>query len=90
MNNNVKGIIVVGIVIGLGFFAYKKFVKPDSKKVVIKYLDKLSGVKQENKTFVNSADKGYIDSWANAINKNSETFKFGDKIYLTKGGRVKQ
>jgi hypothetical protein len=90
MNNNVKGIITVGIVIGLGFLAYKKFVKPDNRKVVLKYLEGVYGKNENRKANINSADKGYIDSWANAIKKNSETFKFNDKIYLTKGGTVKR
>lgn len=90
MNNNVKGIIVVGVVIGLGFFAYKKFVKPDSKKVVLEYLERVYGKNENRNANINAADKGYVDSWAKAIKKNSETFKFGDKIYLTQGGTVKK
>jgi hypothetical protein len=90
MNNNVKGIITVGIVIGLGFLAYKKFVKPDNRKVVIKYSDGIYGKSPSRNAFIYSADKGYVDAWANAIKKNSQTFKFNDKIYLTQGGTVKR
>jgi hypothetical protein len=90
MNRNVKGIIVVGVVIGLVFFAYKKFVKPDNVKVILQYLEKVYGKNENRKANLYAADKGYIDSWANAIKKNSNTFKFGDKIYLTVGGSVKQ
>jgi hypothetical protein len=90
MNNNLKGILVVGVVIGLGFFAYKKFLKPDNKKVVLKYLEGAFGKNTNRESFINNADKGYVDAWANAIKKNSETFKFNDKIYLTLGGTVKK
>lgn len=34
MNRNVKGIIVVFVFAGLGYFAYKKFIKIDYKKIV--------------------------------------------------------
>jgi hypothetical protein len=90
MNKNLKGVLVVVVVLGVGYFAYKKFLKPDNKKVVTKYLDATYGVDEKHKTFVNNADKGYIDTWANAINKGSNTFDYDGKTFFTKGGTVKK
>ena len=93
MNKNIKGIIVVVVVLGLGYFAYKKFGKPNSKKVVIKYMDATFGVDEKHKNFVNNSyntDKGYIDNWADAINKGVDTFQFNNQTYYTKGGTVKK
>lgn len=90
MNKNLKGGLVVLVVLGLGFFAYKKFLKPDSKKAVIKYLDATFGLDEKHKTFVNNADKGYIDNWAKAIKDGSETFVFNNQTHYTKGGTVKK
>jgi len=47
-------------------------------------------VDEKHKTFVNNADKGYIDTWANAINKGSNTFDYDGKTFFTKGGTVKK
>jgi hypothetical protein len=90
MNKNVKGIITVLVVLGVGFFAYKKFLKPDNKKVVIKYLDATYGVDAKHTSFINSADKGYVDNWAKAIKDGSETFVFNNQTHYTKGGTVKK
>jgi hypothetical protein len=89
MNKNVKGIITVLVVLGVGFFAYKKFLKPDNKKIVLKHLATNYGVKESHKSFVDSADKGYIDSWANAIKIGSETFTYNGKTFYTLGGTTK-
>jgi hypothetical protein len=90
MNKNVKGIITVLVVLGVGFFAYKKFLKPNNKKVVIKYLDATYGVDAKHTSFINNADKGYVDSWADAINKGVDTFQFNNQTHFTKGGTVKK
>jgi len=88
MNKNTKGAIVVGVVLLLGFIVYKKFGKPDSRKVVIKYLDATFGGKHDD--FVNSVNKGYVDNWSIAIMNGKETFEFNGKTYITKGGTAKQ
>lgn len=88
MNKNVKGIIVVLVFAGLGYLVYKKFGKPDSRKVVIKYMDATFG--GDHSAFVNGADKGYIDAWANAIMNGNETFQYGGKTLVTKGGRTQK
>jgi hypothetical protein len=90
MNKNTKGIIAVAVVVLLGFIAYKKLAKPNSKKVVINYLNATFGFKKENADFVNSADKGYIDNWSNALKNGSDTFEFNGKTYNTKFGTAKQ
>jgi hypothetical protein len=90
MNKNTKGLIAVGVVVLLGFIAYKKFANTDSKKVVINYLDKTFGYNRKHADFINSADKGYVDNWSIAILNDKETFEFSRKIYYTKGGTAKQ
>jgi hypothetical protein len=90
MNKNTKGAIAVGVVLLLGFIVYKKFGKPDSRKVIINYLNATFGFKKENADFVNSADKGYIDNWSIAIMNGKDTFDFNGKTYITKGGTAKQ
>jgi hypothetical protein len=88
MNKNLNGIIVVAVVGLLGFFAYKKFGKPNSRKVVIKYMDATFG--GDHSAFVNSADKGYIDSWSDAIMNGSTTFIYNGTTFVTKGGRTQK
>jgi TctA family transporter len=90
MNKNVKGLIVVAIVGVLGYVAYKKFILPNSKKVVIAYLDSMFGITQEHKDFVNKADKVYIDSWSKAIMNGKPTFDANGTTYETNGGRAKK
>lgn len=90
MSKNTKGIIAVAVVVLLGFIAYKKLAKPDSRKIIINYLNATFGFKKENADFVNSADKGYIDNWSNALMNGSDTFEFNGKTYNTKLGTAKQ
>jgi hypothetical protein len=88
MNKNIKGLIVVAIVGVLGYVAYKKFILPNSKKVVIAYMDSTFGGSHED--FVNKADKVYIDSWAKAIMDGKTTFDANGITYVTKGGKVQK
>jgi hypothetical protein len=81
-----NGIIVVSIVLIGGYFAYKKLIKPDSRKVLIKYLDATFGIDAEHTTFINNADKKYVDSWAKALMKGESTFTYNGKTYNTGGG----
>lgn len=85
MNKNIKGIIVVVLFAGLGYLAYKKFGKPDSRKVVIKYLDASFG--GDHSEFVNKSEKGYIDNWSKAIMNGSNTFEYNGTTYITNGGK---
>jgi hypothetical protein len=97
MNKNINGLIAVAVVGLLGYLAYKKLYKSDSKnvvitdskKVVINYLYTLYGENKLYDDFVNKADKGYIDNWSNAIMNGKDTFQFNGKIYNTKGGSAK-
>jgi hypothetical protein len=86
MNSNVKGIISVVVVGGLLYLAYKKFVKPNSKKVVINYLDATFGVSTNHTDFINKADKGYVDNWAKALMKGESIFTYNGKTYKVAGG----
>jgi len=88
MNKNVKGIIVVAVVGLLSYLAYKKFGKPDSRKVVTKYLDATFG--GDHTAFVNKADKGYIDSWSEAIMNGSTTFVYNGTTFVTRGGKTQK
>lgn len=85
MNKNVKGIIVVILVAGLGYFAYKKFIKIDYKKILIKHLNR-NGVQSYSKEFVNSLEKGYIEKWGKALKENSQKFNYNNKDYYTQSG----
>ena len=87
MNNSTRnGIIAVAIVLVGGYIAYKKFLKPDSREVLINYLDATYGKDAEHRTFIMSADKGYVDAWSDALMKGKETFTFNNKTYKTAGG----
>jgi uncharacterized Zn-binding protein involved in type VI secretion len=88
MNKNLNGIIVVAVIGLLGFLAYKKFGKPNSRKVVINYLDATFG--GDHSAFVNSADKGYIDNWSDAIMNGSTTFTFNGTTFVTRGGKTQK
>ena len=88
MNSNVKGIISVIVVGGLLYIAYKKFVKPNNRKVLINYLDATFGESSGHADFINNADKGYVDNWAKALMKGENTFTFNNKTYSTAGGKV--
>ena len=85
MNRNVKGIIVVLVFAGLGYFAYKKFIKVDYKKIVLKHLNR-NGVSSINKTFVNNVEKGYIEKWGKDLQENSQKFNYNNKDYSTQSG----
>lgn len=89
MNKNTNGFIAVAVIGLLGYLAYKKIGKPDSKKVVINFLNATFGLKKEHADFVNSSDKGYIDNWSVAIMNGKDTFEFNGKTYYTKGGTAK-
>jgi len=90
MNKNTKGAIVVVIILTLGYLAYKKLGKPDSKKVVINYLNATFGADSKHTDFINKADKGYVDSWSNALMNGKDTFEFNGKTFWTKGGTEKK
>lgn len=84
MNKNIKGIIVVAIIVGVGYFYYRKALDP--RAIVLKRLDADFGVSTDHARLVYSADKGYINNWAKAIKSNSETFMYNGKQYWVKGG----
>jgi len=86
--SNKNGIVVVAIVLVGGYFAYKKFVKPDSRKVLINYLDATFGSDAEHTTFINNAEKEYVDAWAKALMKGESTFTYNNKTYNTGGGNA--
>lgn len=90
MNKNIKGAIVVGVVLALGYVAYKKFGKPDSRKVLINYLNATFGADSKHTDFINNADMGYVESWSKALMNGQDTFEYNGKTYNTKGGTVKQ
>jgi hypothetical protein len=86
MNKNLKGVLVVAIIVGVGYFYYKKALDP--RAIVIKKLDADFGVDSKHGTFVRSADKEYVKSWAKAIRLGAETFMYNGKQYFTKGGNT--
>jgi hypothetical protein len=90
MNSNVKGIISVIVVGGLLYIAYKKFVKPNNRKVLINYLDATFGASSSHADFINNADKGYVDNWAKALMKGESTFVYNNKTYMVSGGTAKK
>ena len=91
MNKNTQGIITVLVIGVLGYFAYKKFgkdlIKPDSRKVLIKYLDATYGKTDDHQTFINNADKSYVDAWSNALMNGQPTFTDKGVTYSTAGGK---
>jgi hypothetical protein len=89
MNKNVMGVITTIVVGGLLFVAYKKFVKPNNRKVLINYLDATFGASKSHIDFINNADKGYVDNWANALMKGKSTFIYNNKTYNVSGGTSK-
>jgi hypothetical protein len=90
MNKNIKGLIAVAIVGALGYMAYKKFGQPNSKKVVINYMDATFGFNEAHAEFVNNADKVYVDNWSEAIMNGKDTFVYNGVTYNTRGGRTKK
>lgn len=86
MNKNVKGLIVVLIVGGAAYFAYKNFSKGRYKKIVINHLDANYGKDLDHTDFINKANQGYVKEWAKAITKGLSTFVYGGKTYNTIGG----
>jgi hypothetical protein len=91
MSKSVKnGLLVVAVVTLLGYFSYKLFILPDSKKVVISYLDATFGKDPKHTDFINSAKKSYVDSWAKAIMRGEDTFSDGGTLYNTSGGTAKR
>ena len=91
MSKSIKnGLLVVAVVTLLGYFSYKLFILPNSKKVVINYLDASYGKDIKHTTFVNSAKKSYIDAWAKAIMNGQDTFTDNGLTYYTLGGTAKK
>jgi predicted negative regulator of RcsB-dependent stress response len=86
MNKNIKGLIVVLIVGGAAYFAYKNFSKDKYKKIVINHLDANFGKDIDHTNFINNANKDYVKEWAKAITKGLSTFVYGGKTYKTNGG----
>lgn len=85
MSKNTNGIIAVLVVAGLGYLVYKKLGKPNSKKVITNYLDATYG--GDHKEAVSKMEKGYLDSWSNALMKGSTTFDYNGSTYKTLGGK---
>jgi hypothetical protein len=87
MNKNTRnGLIVVAVVLVAAYFAYKKFVLPDSRLVITRYLDATFGPSAEHQTQVNSMEQGYVDAWSKALMNGQSTFTYNGKTYNTNGG----
>lgn len=97
MNKNIKGIIAVLVIAGLGYFSYKKLGKsnilggnPKSVDVVTNYMNSIyGGDYKERKEKISKFDKGYVDNWSEAIMNGSQTFEYNGKTYITQGGKQK-
>ena len=87
MNRNVKGLIVV-LVVGVTVFlvAKKTGIIKSNKQIVLERLTKDFGKNPAHKTFIDKADKEYIDAWAKAIKKNQEKFFAQGRWHWTEGG----
>jgi uncharacterized protein (UPF0333 family) len=90
-----KGLLVTGVVLAVGAVAYFVLVKkkttssifkPNSREVIIKYLDATFGTSATHTTFINGATQSYVDSWANALMSGKSTFVDNGKTYNTAGG----
>lgn len=90
MNSTTKGIVTILAIGIVGFVVYKKFIKPDSRKVVKNYLYSIYGYDKIREDFVNNADKDYVDAWSDAVMKGKDTFFRQGKVYETKTGTVKK
>jgi hypothetical protein len=82
-----NGLIAVGIMAVLGYFAYKKFILPNSKLVVLNYLDASFG--GDHSAFANGMKQSYADAWAQALMKGQDTFTDSGLVYWTCGGKAK-
>lgn len=91
MNNSTKWALGLAAV-GLGVFLFLKNEKyKKNKQIVIAHLGAKFGLSPDHIKFVNSADRSYINAWADAIQKGSPTFVDPAKgiTYSTEGGRAK-
>lgn len=88
MNNNLKGAIVVALVVGIGYFAYKKIFSWEN--IVTKRLDADFGFDPKHKDGVKKMDKLYVKQWGMAIKRNAESFMYNGKEYWVKGGSATQ
>lgn len=86
MNKNLKGILVVAIFVGVGYFYYRKALDP--RAIVVKRLDADFGVSTDHVSLAYNSDKEYIKNWAKAIKVNADTFMYNGKQYFTKGGKA--
>jgi hypothetical protein len=91
MNNNVKGILVVGGLAVIGYIVYKKLHNPVTFVAKQKAKDFPNKPYSEHLYDVKSYFKDnpmYVKNWAKAIKEGQSTFMFGGNTYNTKGGSL--
>lgn len=83
---NKSYILISGLIlIGGGYFIYKKFYSPKALK--LKYVDYIiSSGNHANKDFISTFEEDFLYNWVNAIKNKQSTFTYKSKIHNTKGG----
>ena len=84
MNKNLRGLIAVALVGGIGYGVYRLAFK--KKNAYAKYI--FSHGKNDSMVALMSFDEPYLKEWVRAIRKNKDTFQYLDKTYNTNGGRA--
>jgi len=86
MNNNIKGLIAVGVLSAIGYVLYKTILLPKSKKVSVIINKGYSG---GTETQLMAFDDKFINAWYNSAKHDYQVFMIDGVTYNTKGGKAK-
>lgn len=86
MNNNIKGIIAVGVMGAFAFLLYRTILFPKSKKVQV-IINK--GYSSGTETQLMALDDKFINAWYNSAKHDYQVFIIDGVTYNTKGGKAK-
>ena len=84
MSKNTKGLVVLGVMLGIGGIYYYL---TSTKKAYAKVIGRMT--ERDWRVYMDM-DKGFIKSRALAIKKSKPTFEYKSKFYLTESGTAKQ
>ena len=84
MSKNTKGLVVVGVMLGIGGIYYYL---TSTKKAYAKVVGRMT--ERDWRVYMDM-DKGFVKSRALAIKKGKPTFEYKSKVYVTESGKAKQ